>query len=280
MRLRVSRSIENDLLEVDPDTAPEVQKARSNIDATNEPDIVDGSLSTEKFPHLIDECTGSLSDAAVVLAAKPHKTFYFDFICVVVAVFFVAWRLPVLDQPSNVSGAIEPTRSWCATVPPTSRFQWILTPEVALLLMVKHTICFLSALMLLITLLCAIFSSHSWEISSHGIKGLVFFKREFSSREDPPLPSSARDSRHYPPWLNQHAFCLITFSVSFHDAQLDCRTTATMFCYLWTFIGECATWGSRSFTLHPRHQDGCFLFKACLLATFLVFCFEEPGARF
>ena len=57
-------------LEVDPDTAPEVeQKARSSIDAASEPDIAERSTSTDNFPYL----DGSLNDTAVACCKAPQN---------------------------------------------------------------------------------------------------------------------------------------------------------------------------------------------------------------
>ena len=265
-------------LEVDPDTAPEVeQKARSSIDAASEPDIAERSISTDNFPYL----DGSLNDTAVVLAAKPHKTFAFDFVCVVVAVFLVAWCLPVLDQPINVSGAIEPTRSWCVTVPPTSQTKFTLLSKAATLEFERTT--FLSVSLLWTVLLCATLPSPSWKIFCGAGRPLWFFQREISFRENPPLPTSERDTRHYPPWLNEHTAGLYGFFLFSQRSPLDqyCRSTLGCSAAPGLLLAADAPIGFQGFyaTLAWSATDVkmLFLFRACLLATFLVFCFEEPG---
>jgi len=198
----------------------------------------------------------------------------------------VAWCLPVLDQPSNVSGATEPTRSWCATVPPTSQTTFTLLSKAATLEFERTT--FLSASLLWTVLLCATLPILSWTIFCGAGRPLCFFQREISFRENPPLPTSEKDTRHYPPWLNEHTaglhgffhYSIFSHSV-LHSTSTVVRPSAVLllldFCWL-----PMRRLGSKGFTLHSRGRplmSRCFsCSRACLLATFLVFfCFEEPG---
>jgi len=167
------------------------------------------------------------------------------------------------------------------TVPPTSQTKFTLLSKAATLEFERTT--FLSVSLLWTVLLCATFPSPSWKIFCGAGRPLWFFQREISFRENPPLPTSERDTRHYPPWLNEHTAGLYGFFLFSQRSPLDqyCRSTLGCSAAPGLLLAADAPIGFQGFyaTLAWSATDVkmFFLFRACLLATFLVFCFEEPG---